>query len=53
MVNWAKQLLMQGEMNVTEVCTAVGYTNTSHFVKAFKRQYNVCPKILIQHISHL
>lgn len=47
----AKQLLMQGEMNVTEASNSVGYSNLSHFAKAFKQQYNICPKTYLQGVS--
>lgn len=38
----ARRLLDRREMNVTEVAYAVGYSNLSHFSKAF-RQFTGCP----------
>lgn len=40
----ARALLARGEMNVTEVAFCVGYSNHSHFSRAFKRQFGVSPK---------
>ncbi|MFW5489946.1 MAG: helix-turn-helix transcriptional regulator [Desulfovibrio sp.] len=43
-LNQAKALLASGEMNVTEVAFAIGYSNHSHFSRAFKRQFGISPK---------
>ena len=40
----AKKLLSNGKMNVTEVAFTVGYSNHSHFSRAFKRQFGLSPK---------
>lgn len=39
----AKELLESGKLSVKEVAEAVGYINTSNFVTAFKKQYNMLP----------
>jgi AraC-like DNA-binding protein len=40
----ARQLLLEGQMNVKEVARAVGYTNQSHFATAFRKQFGTNPK---------
>lgn len=40
----AKTLFEKGDMNVTEVAFAIGYTNVSHFGAAFKKRYGILPK---------
>jgi len=39
----AKSLLIKGNLNVSEVATAVGYNNESYFSKVFKRYFNNTP----------
>lgn len=45
----ARNLLTRGDMNVTEVAFSVGYSNHSHFSRAFKRQFGVSPKQCLTH----
>jgi AraC-like DNA-binding protein len=40
----ARQLLLEGEMNVKEVARAVGYANQSRFAAAFRKQFKTNPK---------
>lgn len=40
----AKQLLLQEDKAVSDVCYAVGYNSTSHFIRSFKKQYGCTPK---------
>ncbi|NDV23363.1 AraC family transcriptional regulator [Desulfovibrio sp. JC022] len=40
----ARMLFEAGDMNVSEVAWALGYTNLSHFSAAFKKKYGVLPK---------
>lgn len=42
-LEWAEQLLRQGEWTVTEVATRVGYENMGHFAVAFKRRFGISP----------
>lgn len=42
----ARQLLQDGEMNVTQAALMVGYTNLSHFAKAFKSIFGMAPSEL-------
>lgn len=37
----SRLLLESGKMNVTQVATAVGYTNFSHFTSAFKKKFGI------------
>ena len=39
----AKSLLLSGDMNVTEVSCAVGYSNASHFALSFRKEFGVNP----------
>ncbi|BDA71234.1 transcriptional regulator [Calothrix sp. PCC 7716] len=40
----AQCLLRNSKLTVTEVAMMVGYSNTSHFAAAFKRQFGITPK---------
>lgn len=40
----AAQLLLEGDWNVSEVATIVGYGKASNFAAAFKKRYGVVPK---------
>ena len=40
----AAQLLLEGDWNVTEVASIVGYGKPSNFAAAFKKKYGVAPK---------
>ena len=40
----AKQLLVDGDMSVTEVCDAVGYNDLTHFARVFKKHVGVTPR---------
>lgn len=44
----AFSLLEQGNCNVGESAFAVGYTNVSHFSKAFRKRFGIPPRVLIQ-----
>ncbi len=40
----AKQLLAEGEYNVSEVCNMIGFSSKSYFSKKFKERYGLPPK---------
>ena len=40
----AAQLLLDGDMNVSEIAAIVGYGKPSNFAEAFKKRYGVVPK---------
>lgn len=40
----AKKLLLEQQLNVNEVALNLGYSNSSHFIAAFKRKYGTTPK---------
>jgi len=42
----ARSLLADGDMTVGEAATSVGYTNMSHFIVAFRKQYGITPGAL-------
>jgi len=44
----ARDLLMVGDVRVSEAASAVGYTNVSHFIDAFTRCYGVRPGALMR-----
>lgn len=44
----AKLLLNDGKLNVTEVANEVGYTNLSHFAKAFRNHFGLNPGDLLK-----
>jgi len=39
----AKRMLVEEELNVTEVCTRVGYTNVSNFIRVFQKYTGMTP----------
>ena len=39
----AAELLEGGDMSVTAVCFACGYSSLSHFLRAFRQKYGVSP----------
>jgi len=42
----AKQLLVEQEMSVNEIATAVGFATLSHFSRAFSQRFDVCPSTM-------
>ena len=49
----AKQLLDNGNTNVSEASLTVGYNNISHFCALFQKQYGVLPGAYLQHVKSL
>tara|TARA_B100000674_G_scaffold310527_1_gene257991 strand:- start:2616 stop:3461 length:846 start_codon:yes stop_codon:yes gene_type:complete len=47
----AKDLLIKGENNINEISLLVGYSNSSHFIAAFKKKYHVTPFNFIKNMS--
>jgi AraC-like DNA-binding protein/mannose-6-phosphate isomerase-like protein (cupin superfamily) len=43
-LNKAKQLLIETELAVTDICAAVGFGDMSHFFHVFKKETNLTPK---------
>ncbi|ESP90826.1 helix-turn-helix domain-containing protein [Pseudoalteromonas luteoviolacea] len=43
-VEYAKSLVERGCLSVSDIALEVGYTNISHFIKAYKNQYGETPK---------
>jgi AraC-like DNA-binding protein len=43
----ARELLISGKYNVKEAAEAVAYDNTSNFILAFKKQFNISPGVLL------
>lgn len=39
----AREMILAKDMNVSEAATSVGYSNISHFIAAFTRQYGIRP----------
>ena len=42
-ISEAKRLLNEEELSVTEVCTRVGYTNASNFIRVFQKYTGMTP----------
>ncbi len=40
------EMLMNTDVNVTDIAFEVGYENVSHFIKAYKNRYKITPKQL-------
>ncbi|WP_303851299.1 helix-turn-helix transcriptional regulator [Seleniivibrio woodruffii] len=47
----AKMMLETGEYSVSDIAWTVGYTNVSHFIKAFKKHFNVTPGQMLFHVK--
>ncbi len=47
----AKLMLETGEHTVSEIAWTIGYTNVSHFIKAFKKHYNITPGQMLYHVK--
>ena len=50
-LNHARQLLGQGSYNVNEVALQLGYSNSSHFIDAFKKKFGTTPKKYLLSVS--
>lgn len=50
-MNKAKQILQEGNLNVTEVAEQLGYKTSSHFVTAFKRYFGYSPGSVLKVFS--
>ncbi len=42
-LRYAAGLLLDNNLNITEICYLSGYKNLSHFIRSFKRKYNLSP----------
>ena len=40
----AQNLLLENNMSVLAVASAVGYANSSHFATAFRKKFGISPK---------
>jgi AraC-like DNA-binding protein len=47
-VREAEKLLLTSSMNITEMALAIGYTNTSYFIRQFKKYKNITPMQFIK-----
>lgn len=43
-LDFSKKLLEENKLNVSEVATQIGYSNSSHFIAAFKKRFDITPK---------
>nr|WP_269203853.1 AraC family transcriptional regulator [Pseudodesulfovibrio alkaliphilus] len=43
-MSYAYSVLVQRQLNVSECTFAVGYSNASHFITAFKKHFGITPK---------
>ena len=50
-MNHARQLLGTGSHNVNEVAIQLGYSNSSHFIEAFKKKFGTTPKKYLLSVS--
>lgn len=44
-LNLAKQCLNSGGFQIQEVCFMSGFNNTTYFIRAFKNEFGVTPKV--------
>lgn len=52
-LNHAKTLLSTGRFKVNEVSWDIGYTNTSHFIAAFRRKFGITPKKFLMSLENM
>ena len=50
-MDYARQLLGSGAHNVNEVALQLGYSNSSHFIEAFKKKFGTTPKKYLLSVS--
>ncbi len=50
-MDYARQLLGSGSHNVNEVAVQLGYSNSSHFIEAFKKKFGTTPKKYLLSVS--
>lgn len=50
-MDYARQLLGTGSHNVNEVAHQLGYSNSSHFIDAFKKKFGTTPKKYLLSVS--
>ena len=43
-LEFSKKLLIENQLNVNEIGNKIGYSNSSHFIAAFKRKFGITPK---------
>jgi len=43
-LDYAKTLLENEKLNVSEIASLIGYSSSSHFIAAFKKKYGLSPK---------
>lgn len=43
-LNKAREMIISGDSQINEIAYAIGYTNVSHFIEAFKRKFGLTPK---------
>ncbi|MEI6865974.1 AraC family transcriptional regulator [Flavicella sp.] len=43
-LDFSKKLLKDNKLNVSEIAIQIGYSNSSHFISAFKKRFNITPK---------
>jgi len=48
----ARELLLSGQYNIRQTSQAVGYINTTNFITAFKKQYNILPAQLLEKLNN-
>ncbi|WP_373494440.1 helix-turn-helix transcriptional regulator [Aquiflexum sp.] len=41
----AKQYLQLGDYQIQEVCFLSGFNNATHFIRAFKNEFGITPKV--------
>ncbi len=42
-LEYSKNLLIESDLNINQVCYECGFVNSSHYIKSFKEQFNIPP----------
>ncbi len=43
-LNKASELILEGDLSISEICEQVAFSSSSYFAKCFKAQFGVLPK---------
>ena len=43
-MDYARKMLQKSDMKINDIAYAIGYSNPSHFIEAFKKKYGITPK---------
>ena len=51
-LEYSKKLLEEHKLNVSEIANQIGYSNSSHFIAAFKKKFGTTPKKYVMSLNN-